>query len=199
MGKRRFSFYVIKGGNKPGLYESWEECDKAWKTQKGGRLKGFNKKKDAEEFLLVKPKNYYDAVAYTSGSYNYYTEHYGWCGLLIYKGTKYTIKGSNNDLNLIKSWAIAGKVRGVEETIKKALQLNIKSLLIYQDLELIEKLHSGEFKPSAAISERLIKFFKSVKDRIEIQFEHKNKLDDNAFVKESYNTARDVVGLKGID
>lgn len=199
MGKRRFSFYVIKGGNKHGIYDSWSECKKALNEQKGGKLKGFFTKKEAEEFIVIKPKKHCDAVAYTSGAYNYYTEHYSWCGLLFKDGKKYSVYGSNNDLNLTKSWSIAGKVKAVEEIIKKALQLNIKSLLIYQDLELIEKLHSKEYKPTASISERLVKFFNSVKERIDIEFEHKNKLADNPYVKEAYNTARSYVGLKGIE
>lgn len=198
MGKKRFSFYAIKGGNKHGIYESWSECNKALKGQKGGILKGFYTKREAEEFLVIKPKKFCEAIAFTSGAYNYYTEHYSWCGIIIYKDKEYIVKGSNNDLNLVKSWSIAGKVKAVEETLNRAIELNIKSIRIYQDLELIEKLHSEEYKPTAPISERLVNFFNSIKDKIDIQFEHKNKLDDSPLVRKAYNTARQFAGLKGI-
>ena len=198
MGKKRFQFYVIKGGNRHGIYNSWSECNKALKGQKGGTLKGFYTKREAEEFILVKPKKFCEAVAFTSGAYNIHTEHYSWCGIIVFNHKKHIIKGSNNDLNLVKSWSIAGKVKAVEETIKKALELNIKSMRIYQDLELIEKLHSEEYKPTAPISERLVNFFNSIKDKLDIQFEHKSKLDDNPLVKEAYNTARDFAGLNTI-
>lgn len=195
MGKRRFSFYVIKGGDKQGIYNSWSECMKASQNQKGGRIKGFYKKQDAEEFLLVKPKKKYDAIAFTSGSFNYYTDHYSWCGIIVFRDKRYYVKGSNNDLNWSKSWHNAGKVKAVEETIQKAIELNIKSLLIYQDLGLIENIFSGEFQPKSKLSQMLADFFKSIEDKIVIQFEHKNRRDDSPLTEEAYQIAREYAGI----
>ena len=88
MGKRKFNYYAVKRGKVPGVYTSWEECQKQLKGFKGNCYKGFFTQEEAENFLIDKQPKFCEAVAYTSGGYNIYTDHYGWGGILSNKSKK---------------------------------------------------------------------------------------------------------------
>ena len=194
MGKRKFNYYAVRRGKVPGVYTSWEECQKQLKGFKGNCYKGFFTQEEAENFLIDKQPKFCEAVAYTSGGYNIYTDHYGWCGILVFQDKKYTVKGTSND-ERVKSWSFAGKVKAVEETINKAISLGIKSLKIFQDLHLLVNLALKLNRPKLDSSREFVKFIDSKSKLIDLEFEYMSKNEKNPFMSESYNTMCDILNI----
>ena len=50
-GKKRMKYYVVKVGKKPGIYRTWEDCQKNTEGFKNAEHKSFNVEKDAKMYL----------------------------------------------------------------------------------------------------------------------------------------------------
>jgi len=48
---RKKNYYAVRKGFMPGIYTSWEECQKNIKSYSGAEYKGFSTKEEAESFL----------------------------------------------------------------------------------------------------------------------------------------------------
>ena len=56
MAKKRQKYYVVWQGNKPGIYQSWEECEKQIKGVAGARYKSYESLTLAEQALRLGPE-----------------------------------------------------------------------------------------------------------------------------------------------
>lgn len=59
MSKNKSSYYVVWSGKQPGIYTSWDECEKQVKGVEGAKYKGFKTKEEAEEAFLGSPLEYF--------------------------------------------------------------------------------------------------------------------------------------------
>ena len=91
--KNRIKFYAVKKGFKPGIYNNWEECKAQVFKFPGAIYKSFETLSEAQNFLGNKKTitNKSEAYAYIDGSFNKFTNIYGYGGFIKYKDEKYYI------------------------------------------------------------------------------------------------------------
>ena len=58
MAKKKSEYYVVWRGAKPGIYDSWTECEAQVKGQKGAVYKGFASRAEAEQAFASSPEQY---------------------------------------------------------------------------------------------------------------------------------------------
>ena len=58
MAKKKASYYVVWQGKEPGIYDSWEECEKRVKGAEGAKYKGFASRAEAEKAWAGSPEEY---------------------------------------------------------------------------------------------------------------------------------------------
>ena len=56
MAKKKQKYYVVWQGNQPGIYESWEECEKQIRGVAGARYKSYESRTLAEQALRLGPE-----------------------------------------------------------------------------------------------------------------------------------------------
>lgn len=56
MAKKKQKYYVVWQGNRPGIYDSWEECEKQIKGVGGARYKSYESRALAEQALRLGPE-----------------------------------------------------------------------------------------------------------------------------------------------
>lgn len=57
------NYYAVRIGKSPGIYTSWEDCKAQVTGYKGAIFKGFEEKKDAEDFMRAGETAFYEDVA----------------------------------------------------------------------------------------------------------------------------------------
>jgi len=55
-------YYTVWSGTQPGVYESWEECERRVKGFEGAKYKGFLTRQEAEEALNGSPLEYFSTA-----------------------------------------------------------------------------------------------------------------------------------------
>ena len=195
--KHQNKFYAVKKGLKPGIYNTWEECKIQVIKFPGAIYKSFKTLSEATEFMKEKNnnnnKNYNndnnknsnnnkndknnnenikksEAYAYVDGAFNKYKKIYGYGGFIIYKGEKYIIKGNGKDPNLVEMRNVAGEIKAAEETIKKAIELEIKSIDIFYDYEGIHRWATGDWKTNKYGTKKYFEFYQEIKSKINVNF-----------------------------
>ena len=58
MSKKKAAYYVVWQGKEPGIYDSWEECEKRVKGAEGAKYKGFATRSEAEKAWAGSPEEY---------------------------------------------------------------------------------------------------------------------------------------------
>ena len=93
---------------------------------------------------------------------------------------------------------IGGEIIACEETIKKAIELGIKDIVIFSSYTEIEYWASGKHKTNKVEIKNFHEFIKSLKDKININFERPKK---NSGIKENeevYRIAKKACGNEKI-
>ena len=176
--KQQNKFYAVKKGKKPGIYKSWNDCKNQVNKFPGAIYKSFKTLSEAIEFMGIENNKENikksESYAYVDGAFNKYKKIYGYGGFIIYKGEKYIIKGNGNDPNLVEMRNVAGEILAAEETIKKAIELQIKSIDIFYDYEGIHRWATGEWKTNKYGAKKYYEFYQEIKSKINVNF-HKVK------------------------
>lgn len=167
-------YYGVKIGNNPGVYESWEDCEKQVKGYTNAKFKGFLTEKEANEYVYgaesSKPdaRNAVDNIAdnngnhydiFVDGSYSDRKKQYSW-GFAVYRGSEY-IRGAGGlgkNPDAISSRNIAGELEAVIEAVKWAEDQNIVSVTIHHDYIGISKWALGEWKANMKLSQEYVRF-----------------------------------------
>lgn len=225
--KNRKRFYAVAKGHIPGIYKTSAELIQNITKFPNYIAKSFKTETEAEEFI-TKISNYikqnqkaikslYElepeicdnddetivkqspiSYAYIDGSFNPNTNYYGCGGFLIHNKKKYIIKKKDNNPTLLALKNVAGEILGSHEIIQKAVDLNIKEIIIFYDFSGIEMFATGIWSRKNDWSDDYYKFFQNVKDHINIHFikvnAHKGVKGNN----EADKLAREAVGLKAI-
>ena len=170
--KNRIKFYAVKKGFKPGIYNNWEECKAQVFKFPGAIYKSFETLSEAQNFLGNKKTitNKSEAYAYIDGSFNKFTNSYGYGGFIKYKDEKYIIQGKGNEKGLVEMRNVAGEILASQETIKKAIELGIKNIDIYYDYQGIEAWALGDWKINKVGTENYYDFFQKIKSKINVNF-----------------------------
>lgn len=200
-------FYAIRKGIKPGIYTSWDECNKYIKGFSGAEYKGFATKEEAEVYLnLDKAKQESSSQscsisidsntmsAYVDGSFNNDTKEFSYGAVIFWNGQQYTYSEKFNDCDLAEMRNVAGELKGAERAIKFALDNNVKHVILYHDYEGIAKWCTGEWKARKVGTISYKDYYDSVKDKVDIQFKKVKAHSGN-----TYNELADKLAKEAMD
>lgn len=156
MAKNQKNFYAVKKGVCPGIYKSWEECQRNVTGFSGAEFKGFKTLEEAEEYMgssaaLKAGANGEkeasdECFAFVDGSFNAVTKVYGYGGFLVDGGQKHILQGAGSDPEMAEMRNVAGEICGCVAAVEKAIELGIKEIKIYYDYMGIEMWATGKWK-----------------------------------------------------
>lgn len=197
MAKKKY--YAVRSGNKPGIYETWADCELQVKGFSGAQYKSFSSLAEAEKYMIGenqeninnKPIESADkinenvekrihelvegeVIAFVDGSYNSTQKKSGF-GVIIIDEKKiqtplYKAFTNNLDEEFLSLRNVAAELEGVKEAIKWAIAYNKNKIIIYYDYEGIEKWANGLWKANKKITRQYISFIKEKRTLIDIEF-----------------------------
>jgi len=174
-------FYAVKKGVKPGIYESWNECQSQIHGYSGVVYKSFTTYDDAIKYIQEDvDKRSFDAsniktpqtpaIAYVDGSFDSATNRFS-CGVvLFYNGKEEHFSEVFCDDSLSEMNNVAGEIKGSERAIQYCLDNKISSITIYHDYEGIAKWCTGEWQAKKTGTKAYKTFFDVAAKTIEIYF-----------------------------
>ena len=173
-------YYAVRVGEIPGIYYSWDVCQKMVKGYPGAVYKSFTSEEEARAFLNgeqqelkkdgAKTGQMQESYAFVDGSYNKATNVYGYGGFLVVDGEKHVLQDSGNDPELVEMNNVAGEIAGAMAAVEKALELGLKELYIYYDYMGIEMWATGSWKRNKPGTIAYYDYMQSVKDKIRVTF-----------------------------
>lgn len=217
MAKKKY--YAVKIGKKPGIYETWTECEMQIKGISGAIYKAFATMGEAEKFIVddtvdspediniddinaqveksLSELKEDEIIAFVDGSYNPQEEKAGFGAILIDdKGIRtslykaYTKKLSPEFIDLRN---VAAELEGVKEAIKCAVACNKSKITIYYDYEGIGKWIDGSWRARKELTKQYVSFVKEKQSLITIEFV---KIPAHSGVK--YNEEADVLAKNSL-
>ena len=174
-------FYAVKKGVKPGIYESWNDCQSQINGYSGAVYKSFTTYDEAIKYLQEDiDKKSFDtpnalisqtlATAYVDGSYDSVTNRFS-CGVvLFYSGKEEHFSEVFYDDSLSEMNNVAGEIKGSERAIQYCLDNKIDSITIYHDYEGIAKWCTGEWQAKKTGTKAYKAFFDAAAKTVEIHF-----------------------------
>ena len=166
-------YYAVKTGFNPGIYETWSECKKEVVGYSGAIYKSFPTMEEAQQYLTqdnVIETYDQEIYAYVDGSFNINTRTYGYGGYLYVHGSIYPLFGSGQEKELASMQNVAGEILGAEAAIRKALSLNLESIIIYYDYHGIKEWADANWKCNNPNTLRYKYFVKDARESMKIGF-----------------------------
>lgn len=177
-------YYAVKKGNKVGIFETWEECEKSIKGFKRANYKSFKKREDAERFLTAEEEEILnenaslksveslkedELIIYSDGSYNDKLKLSSYGIVYLQKSQpEYYHSGIVDDTNGTRN--VIGEITGVLEGLKYAQFKKKKKVYIYHDYIGLSKWVSGEWKANSSDASYYINEINKYKSEIELEF-----------------------------
>lgn len=193
-------YYAVKVGKNTGIYRTWAECRDNTHGYPGAIFKSFKEYEDVLSFMSetqskIQNENSSSSYAFVDGSFNVATGVYGYGGFLVDNSEKYVIQGCGDDPDMASMRNVAGEVLGSMAAIKKAIELNLKSIDIYYDYMGIEMWATGGWKRNKKGTIEYYDYIQSVKDKIILNFikvKGHSGVDGN---EEADRLAKEAVGI----
>lgn len=181
MKGKKMSYYAVKKGRNPGIYDSWEECKAQVHGFKGAVFKKFKSKKKALAYIKegnesakasFSEENLPEGafIAYVDGSFNKKTKSYGY-GVVLFssKGKEEFCGSSQGDFSSSRN--VAGEVLAAKKAMALALERKAKSLCIYYDYAGIRHWALGEWKANLPLTKDYQSYAKEIREKLELSFE----------------------------
>lgn len=173
-------FYAVRRGKKPGIYLSWDECQKQTAGYSGAVFKKFDSSEEAEDFIEQEPVALHafpegeasetKAVAYVDGSYNADAGEFAFGAVLFFNGQEEHLSGKSDNCELAAMRNVAGEIMGAKAAMEYASQHGAKELVIYHDYYGISAWCTGEWKTNRQGTTDYARYFKDVSKNIKITF-----------------------------
>ncbi len=178
MAKQKF--YAVKVGREPGIYKTWAECQKQTSGFPSAVFKSFTTMAQAEEYMNgstaaaagsesdedIKVKIYVD------GSFDKHSGMFSYGMVVLTDGGEYTDSKAFSDPALAAMRNVAGEIKGSMAAMQYCLDNGITDVMIYYDYEGISKWALGEWKANKDGTKEYVRFYNSVKDRLNVRFVH---------------------------
>lgn len=168
-------FYTVKVGKKPGIYETWAECQSQISGFSGAIYKGFSTREEAVAFLgnaVAKSEcpETTPAIAYVDGSYDSLTNSFSYGMVFFIDGRElhFSERFSESDLSEMNN--VAGEIKGAEAAIQYCLDNDISGVTIYHDYEGIARWCTGEWKAKKEGTMAYADFCKKASSKVCIKF-----------------------------
>ncbi|HCL4480257.1 TPA: ribonuclease H family protein [Clostridium botulinum] len=201
------AFYAVKKGRKPGVYNSWTECEIQTKGYPGAKFKKFNNKKEALTFIGIMDKNnnieikeinkqeMYNLYAYVDGSFNEVDNIAGY-GLVLVENNKVIFKdlGAFRGMEMNKSKNVFGEIRGALKAAELALANDFKEITIVYDYMGIECWATNKWRANKLLTKDYKKFMQIYMKKINIKF-RKVKAHSG---EDKYNDMADLLAKKAV-
>jgi ribonuclease HI len=194
MAKKKY--YAVRVGAKPGIYETWAECQRMTKGYSGAIFKSFESLADAKNFLGMtgrkdeetfvhtdsaddteksndtnKPgRDLSVPYAFVDGSFNASTGVYGYGGFVMENGNKHIVSGSGDDKEMASMRNVAGEVLGATAAAELAIKLGLESLDIYYDYMGIEMWATGGWKRNKKGTIAYYEFMQDAGEKLTLRF-----------------------------
>lgn len=176
-------YYAVKQGRKPGIYQSWAECQEQVNGYPNAIFKGFSTLEEAEVFVNNCNSNRQvprkdqsricrELVAYVDGSYLDGAFSYGcviFDGENIKEFKESFIKHPDSSMR-----NVAGELKGARKAIQYALETNATSLDIYYDYQGIESWANKTWKANLVATKSYRNYVEKAREKLTINF-HKVK------------------------
>lgn len=174
-------YYAVRVGRKPGIYTTWNECQKVVIGYPGAVYKSFSTEQEAKGFMNVSVeksvaintseiKDSDVVVAYVDGSYVDELKKYSYGCVLFYQDNKYTLSGSDDDSECVSMRNVAGEILGCITAVSWAIENGAKKIEVYYDYEGIEKWALGMWKANKKGTIRYKEFISQAVKNIDISF-----------------------------
>ena len=191
-------YYAVKNGKVPGIYETWEECQKNVTGFQRAEYKSFKTIEEAQKFMEVgyerKPGNPGGvrqkkpdlktfmseladegrATAFVDGSFNSETEQYSYGMVIYYNGDIYEASMGFYNPAMKELRNIAGEMEGAKAAVTYCVENGIKAVDIYYDYAGIESWVTGAWKTSNEGTRDYKDYMNRMSRKVEITF-HKVK------------------------
>ena len=189
-------YYVVKKGNKPGIYNTWDECKAQIEGFNGAIYKSFSSLDDANNYFNdIEVKKVFDKpTAYVDGSFNEKTGEYSFGCVFLYNKKEYHFKKKFSKDELSSMRNVAGEIKGAGFIIQYCLNRNIKELVIYHDYEGIAKWYNLEWQAKLYGTQKYQQFAVENKDNIKVSF-----VKVKSHTNDKYNDLADLLAKEALD
>lgn len=166
-------YYAVKIGRTPGIYTSWNDCQKEVISFSGAVYKSFQTLSEAQDFLndtKTETISTSEAVAYVDGSFLLESSMFSYGAVLFYNGEEIHFSKAFSDPELVSMRNVAGEIKGAEFIMRYCIDKDIKSVDLYYDYEGIEKWCTGAWKTNKLGTQNYSNFYKSIQNKLFVNF-----------------------------
>ena len=190
-------FYAVKVGNKPGIYNTWEECLKEVNGFKGAVYKSFSTYEEAYNFISENENLTSNELptCYIDGSYDKKTGNYSFGGILLLNDKKISFKKAYKADDFSKYHNVAGEIKGAAYIINYCYKNNILEFKLGYDYLGIEKWYDGSWEAKSDIAILYVNFIKDLKNKIKIHFEKIKSHTGNYYNDLADKLAKEALGI----
>lgn len=191
--------YAVRNGRVPGIYTSWEDCQKQVSGFSGAVFKGFATQDEAITFLNSEEKSNlseYEATAYCDGSFNIEDGRFSYGAVIFWNDKKYTFSESFFDGELSKMRNVAGEIKGAEKVFSFCLENGIKSVELFYDYEGIEKWCTGKWKRNKEGTILFHNNFVEISKLLNVKFTKVKGHSGDKYNDEADSLAKEALGIK---
>lgn len=214
-------FYAVREGQNPGIYRTWDECQKNIKGYKGAKYKSFKTEEEAKCFMnetesaknetntatmnqeikdLINNIDDATTVAFVDGSFNKKTSTYG-CGIVLISKTNGQINQSEfmksgDNPKFADSRNVTGELQGIMLAISKAKQFGKKEIIVFYDYTGIELWTTGEWEAKTPVAKAYTEWFNNNTDTIKVTFKKVAAHTGVTYNERADKLAKEAVGVK---
>lgn len=189
-------YYGVKKGRNPGIYLSWNECEKEVKGFKGAKYKKFKNKDEALNFIgakedklgnlindfnvsedkvkddedSIKELKDKEIIAYVDGSFSIDNFNYSYGVILLTKDGKEMISGKGDNKKLAEMRNVAGELKAAMVAMEKALEKGMETLYLHYDYKGIEEWAKGNWKTNKEGTKSYKEYYDSIKEKLKVIF-----------------------------
>lgn len=172
MGNAKKKYYAVRIGRKPGIYDTWDECNDNVYGYSGAVYKSFFSLEEARAFLnpaqKKNAKKHHCVVeAYVDGSY--VDGRAGWGYLLLRNGFG-LVKGYGPCTKARDIRNIGGEIESAERAVMKAVEYGADLVRIYHDYEGIGRWGNREWSRNKPDTKAYADFIAEMRKKIDIEF-----------------------------